>query len=127
MNIARYHGQEQAVALAAVSEDYGRTWTPSHPSNLPMVASKPYTGTLSTGRHYLTCTTTADSGNRRSPLTIALTRPGEGRFSQVYVIRHAQFPEGIRRTIQFYRDHPEFQVIHDEFDAAMDRIAAQYG
>jgi len=94
LNIARYHGQSQAVALAAVSEDYGRTWTPSEPSNLPMVASKPYTGTLSTGQHYLICTTTADSGNRRSPLTIALTRAGESRFSQVYIIRHAQFPEG---------------------------------
>ncbi|MFW5692730.1 MAG: exo-alpha-sialidase [Thermoguttaceae bacterium] len=92
VNIARYG--EQPRALAAASDDYGRTWTPSQPSNLPMAASKPYTGTLSTGQHYLICTTTADSGNRRQPLTIAVTRPGELVFSRVFVIRHAQFPEG---------------------------------
>ena len=92
LNVARY-GQ-QALALAAVSEDYGRTWQAARPSNLPMAASKPYTGTLSTGEHYLICTTTADSGNRRQPLTIALTRPGESLFSRVYVLRHAEFPEG---------------------------------
>ena len=34
------------------------------------------------------------SGKRRSPLTIALSRPGEETFSKVFVIRHALFPEG---------------------------------
>lgn len=87
MNVSRY-GQE-AWALVAVSEDYGRTWTNSRPSNLPMATSKPYTGTLSTGQHYLVCTTTADSGGRRSPLTIAVTRPGERVFSAVYRVRDA--------------------------------------
>jgi len=88
INVSRYG--EQAVALVAVSEDYGRTWTPSKPSNLPMATSKPYTGTLSTGQHYLICTTTADSGGRRYPLTIALTRPGETEFSQIFRIRDAE-------------------------------------
>jgi nucleoside-diphosphate-sugar epimerase len=37
------------------------------------------------------------------------------------------FDEGIRRTIQFYRDNPEFQVVHEEFDRRMDEIAAKYG
>ncbi len=87
MNISRYGGQP--LALVAISEDYGRSWTESLASNLPMAASKPYAGTLSTGQHYLICTTTADSGNRRSPLTIALTRPGERVFSAVYRIRDA--------------------------------------
>ncbi|MDY0169003.1 MAG: LamG-like jellyroll fold domain-containing protein [Thermoguttaceae bacterium] len=87
LNVSRWGGR--AYALAATSDDYGRTWTPSGPSNLPMAASKPYTGTLSTGQHYLVCTTTADSGNRRSPLTIAVTRPGEPVFSAVYRIRDA--------------------------------------
>jgi len=59
-----------------------------------MAASKPYTGTLSTGQHYLICTTTWDSGNRRYPLTIAVTRPGETVFSRVFVIRHARFEAG---------------------------------
>ncbi len=93
VNIARCDGK-QPVALVAVSDDCGRTWSESRPSNLPMAASKPYAGTLSTGQHYLICSTTADGGNRRHPLTIALTRPGEATFSRVCVIRHALFPEG---------------------------------
>ncbi|MGE5532668.1 MAG: NAD-dependent epimerase/dehydratase family protein [Bacteroidota bacterium] len=36
------------------------------------------------------------------------------------------FAEGIRRTIQFYRDNPEFKVVHEEFDRKMDEIAEQY-
>jgi hypothetical protein len=92
INISRWGGE--ARALAAFSEDYGRTWTLSCPSNLPMATSKPYTGILSTGQHYLICTTTADSGGRRHPLTIAVTRPGETVFSRVFVIRHAEFPQG---------------------------------
>lgn len=91
-NIARYGGK--AVALVASSSDYGRTWTPCTESNLPMAASKPCSGVLSNGRHYLICSTTADGGNRRSPLTIAISRPGENTFSKVFVIRHAVFENG---------------------------------
>jgi hypothetical protein len=84
--IARYR---KPVALAAFSHDYGRRWTTIRPSNLPMAASKPYAGVLSTGQRYLIGTTTADSGNRRSPLTIAVGRPGEKVFSKIYRIRDA--------------------------------------
>lgn len=91
-NIARYG--EKAQALVALSGDFGRTWTASTPSDLPMTTSKPAAGTLSTGQRYLVCTTTADSGNRRSPLTIAVSRPGETRFSRVFTIRPAEFPAG---------------------------------
>ncbi len=86
LNIARWR---EPVALAAVSEDYGRTWTTMRRTNLPMAASKPYTGTLSTGRRYLVCTTTADSGNRRAPLTIALSGGNEPVFSRIWRIRGA--------------------------------------
>ncbi len=34
-----------------------------------------------------------------------------------------RFAEGIRRTIQFYRDNPEFQVVDEAFDRKMDEIA----
>lgn len=91
-NISRYGGE--ARALVATSEDHGRTWTTMRPGNLPMATSKPYAGVLSTGQRYLVCTTTADGGKRRSPLTIALSRPGEETLSRVFVIRHAIFPEG---------------------------------
>lgn len=89
-NLARYGGG--AAALLAVSEDHGRTWSASRISNLPMATSKPAAGVLSTGQRYLVCTTTADSGGRRYPLTIAVSRPGENVFSKVFVIRHALNP-----------------------------------
>jgi hypothetical protein len=94
LNISRYG--KNAVALLSVSEDFGRTWTPTAPSNLPMETSKPSAGTLSTGQRFLVCTTTADTtgGFKRSPLTIAVSKPGETAFSKVFVIRHAGFPAG---------------------------------
>lgn len=88
-NLSRYG--KRARALLSVSEDYGRTWTPTAPSNLPMATSKPYAGTLSTGQRFLVCTTTADTGGRRSPLTIAVSRPGEALFSKVFLIRTSVF------------------------------------
>ncbi len=91
-NISRYG--DKAEALVATSEDYGRTWSAMRPSNLPMTTSKPIAGILSSGQRYLVCTMTADSGKRRSPLTIAVSRPGESLFSKIFVIRHAEFPDG---------------------------------
>ena len=89
INISRYG--TKALALVSVSEDHGRTWTPTAPSNLPMATSKPYAGTLSTGQRYLVCTTTADTGGKRSPLTIAVSKPGESVFSKVFLIRNSVF------------------------------------
>jgi hypothetical protein len=89
INISRYG--TKALALVSVSEDHGRTWTPTAPSNLPMATSKPYAGILSTGQRYLVCTTTADTGGKRSPLTIAVSKPGESVFSKVFVIRRSVF------------------------------------
>jgi Concanavalin A-like lectin/glucanases superfamily/BNR repeat-like domain len=91
-NVSRYGAE--ARALIATSDDYGRTWTAMRPTNLPMATSKPYAGVLSTGQRYLVCSTSADGGARRSPLTIALAKPGETQFSKVFVIRHALFPQG---------------------------------
>ena len=92
MNIARYGGKP--LALVATSRDYGQTWTASAESNLPMASSKPCSGVLTNGQRYLICSTTADGGNRRSPLTIAVSQPGENTFSKVFVIRHAVSDDG---------------------------------
>ena len=92
LNIARYGGK--AEALVALSQDFGRSWSPSTPANLPMVTSQPCAGRLSSGQSYLLCTTTADSGGRRSPLTIAVSRPGQEKLSRVFQIRDAVFPAG---------------------------------
>jgi hypothetical protein len=92
------HGEENTATEQAhvrVSEDCGRTWTPAAPSNLPMTTSKPYAGILSTGQRYLVCTTTADTGESRSPLTIAMSKPGESAFSKVFLIRRSEFPDGL--------------------------------
>jgi hypothetical protein len=75
------------VALVSVSSDCGESWSLLDASNLPMCDSKPYAGTLSTGRRYLVATTCADGGAGRYPLTIALSEPGEKEYSKVLVIR----------------------------------------
>jgi len=87
MNISRYSAKP--LALVSMSADAGRTWTPASPSNLPMATSKPYAGTLSTGQRFLACTTTANTGGGRSPLTIAVSKPGQPLFSKVLVVRHS--------------------------------------
>ena len=110
-NIARYG--DRPLALVSISDDFGRTWTPSTPSQLPMATSKPCAGTLSTGQRYLICTTTADSGGRRSPLTIAVSRPGETEFSKVMVIRPAEFPEGPGESHSAARLSYPYAVEHD--------------
>jgi hypothetical protein len=93
-NFARSHSKPSMV-LTAVSEDYGRTWTESLPSNLPMIPSKAYAGTLSTGQRYLIGTTTAEAATspRRDPLTIAVGRPGENGIRRIFRIRAAVCPE----------------------------------
>lgn len=84
VNIARYGSD--CLALVATSDDKGRTWTPSTPSNLPMTTSKPYAGRLSTNQPYLVGTTAADVTNRRNPLTIAVGKPEAGSFSRIFKI-----------------------------------------
>jgi hypothetical protein len=88
LNIARYGGK--ALALISKSTDFGRTWTTMAESNLPMTTSKPAAGLLSNGRRYLVCTSAANNGGRRSPLTIAISEPGKDVLRKVFVIRHAE-------------------------------------
>jgi hypothetical protein len=91
-NIARRsQGRVHGDALVSISKDHGRTWTPAAASNLPMATQKPYAGALSTGQRYLIGTITADTGGKRSPLTIAVSKPGESLFSRVFLIRTSVF------------------------------------
>lgn len=84
--IARYSVPR---ALTAVSHDAGRSWSTVRESNLPMAASKPFAGRLSTGHPYLIGCLASDGGNRRSPLIIALGAPGEASFRRMVRIRDA--------------------------------------
>ncbi len=88
LNIARYAAKP--LALISKSTDDGRTWSTMGESNLPMTTSKPAAGVLSTGQRYLVCTTAANNGGKRYPLTIAVSKPGKEVFSKVFVIRHAE-------------------------------------
>ena len=71
------------------SADGGRTWTPLAASNLPMTASKPYAGHLSTGQAFLVC----NVGPDRHTLVLAVTAPGERVLSRVWPIRHGASPD----------------------------------
>lgn len=73
------------IALYSESFDFGNTWSKMDASDLPMIDSKPYSGTLSTGQNYLICSCAQDINNR-DPLTIALTAKGEDQFSKIYTI-----------------------------------------
>jgi hypothetical protein len=82
-------GIAEQVALVSHSADGGRTWTPLAPSNLPMTASKPYAGHLSTGQAFLVC----NVGPDRHTLVVAVTAPRERAFSRVWRILHGASPE----------------------------------
>ena len=80
-----------------------------------MAKSKPYAGKLSTGQRYLVCTTTADSGSRRSPLTIAVSAPDKPFFSRVYRIRDATFANGPGDSHPQARLSYPYAIEHDGF------------
>lgn len=89
-----FKGYSHPLAWVSLSNDYGHTWSELQPSNLPMADTKPYTGILSTGQRYLIATMSADAGTRRSPLTIAVSKPGQHTFSKIFAIRHAEQDKG---------------------------------
>lgn len=71
--------------LYSESFDFGESWSKMNLSNLPMIDSKPYAGTLSNGQNYLICSCAEDI-KERNPLTIVLTEKGEQEFSKIYTI-----------------------------------------
>lgn len=115
LGVARYHPSMRNVALVVVSEDGGKNWTAQRESNLPMSQSKPNAGTLRSGHSYLIGNIASDSGGQRTPLTIALMRPGEDSFSRMAVIRHAEFPEGPGESHRQGRVHYPSSVEHEGY------------
>lgn len=75
------------IALAAVSDDFGQTWTAIERTNLPMADSKPALGTLQNGKNYLIGTTLSGNGFLRYPLTVALGSGGQTAFQKVICLR----------------------------------------
>jgi hypothetical protein len=70
------------VVLYAESNDFGASWSEMDLTDMPMIGSKPYAGTLSNGRRYLISSCAADI-RARDPLTIALTDVGEDTFRTI--------------------------------------------
>ena len=73
-------------------------------SDLPMIDSKPYAGTLSTGQHYLICSC-AKGIKERNPLTIALTEKGNDKFSKILIIDEGKtlsYPYAIESNNKLY-------------------------
>jgi hypothetical protein len=130
INIARRSlGRVRGNALVSISMDHGRTWTLAAASNLPMATQKPYAGTLSTGQHYLIGTITDDTDGTRSPLTIAVSKPGVSLFSRVFLIRTSVFvgtpgvsapnadfsyPYAVERNGQLYIGYTDKEHIYNE-------------
>lgn len=91
-------------ALYSESLDFGNTWSKMDLSDLPMIDSKPYAGTLSTGQHYLICSCAKDISGR-NPLTIALTEKGEDKFSKILIIDEGKtlsYPYAIESNNKLY-------------------------
>ncbi|MBQ2614837.1 MAG: exo-alpha-sialidase [Clostridia bacterium] len=91
-------------ALYAESLDFGKTWSEMNLSNLPMIGSKPYAGTLSKGQNYLICSCAADI-HERDILTIAVTKKGEDKFSKIYCIdegAYVSYPYAIELDGKLY-------------------------
>ena len=91
-------------ALYSESFDFGNTWSEMALSDLPMIDSKPYAGTLSTGQHYLICSC-AKGIKERNPLTIALTEKGNDKFSKILIIDEGKtlsYPYAIESNNKLY-------------------------
>jgi len=82
--LAIVRSQREPGALVSLSGDFGETWPSLRPSNMPLAASKPTAGTLSDGRHYLIAAYADRNRGDRNTLILALTKPGELTFSEIY-------------------------------------------
>ena len=101
--ICREHSGKK-LALYSESHDFGQNWSVMDLSDMPMVGSKPYAGTLSDGRRYLICSSARDIYDR-DPLTIALTKRGESQFSEIFRIdggKYLSYPYAVEIDQKLY-------------------------
>ncbi len=75
----------KGAAWVSTSDDFGRAWTQTRPSNYRMPRAKAYFGRLSTGQIYLVANHT-----NRDTLVVAVGKPGATKLSQMWRIRHGK-------------------------------------
>jgi hypothetical protein len=74
-------------AAVALSHDYGRTFSVSRLSNLPMATTKPFCGCLDDGRHFLVFNDSIDGmPHDRSRLMLGICAKGSFRIEKLYII-----------------------------------------
>ena len=76
--------------ITAASKDFGKSWSTQTNSNLPVSASKPYAGKLSSGASYLIANIPVPGLAARDTLAIALSWPGSATFTDLFVIRQGK-------------------------------------
>lgn len=84
--------RERDSSMMFISQDQGESWSEPLEHNLPMEGSKIHAGTLSTGQRYVLCNLPGGRV-RRDMLVLAVSRPGEEKFSQLWKIRDGRSPE----------------------------------
>jgi len=93
----RYH------AAIALSEDFGKTFSPARLSNLPMCTTKPFCGYLADGRPFLVFNQSVDGRpHDRSRLLLGIGAKGSFRIDKVYLIDEGQPSAEDRRLMLSY-------------------------
>lgn len=97
MTDGKYH------AAVALSEDFGKTFSPCTLSNLPMSTTKPFCGHLNDGRPFLVFNqSVAGSPHDRSRLLLGVGEKGTFQIDRVYLIDEGQPTDSDRRLMLSY-------------------------
>lgn len=83
-DVTAFVRNDHGFALVFLSTDGGRTWRGPFEQNMPLGAAKMCSGILSTGQRYIVFNTPSDG--YRDLLTIAVSGPGERKFSAVWKV-----------------------------------------
>lgn len=84
-NITAFVRNHSGYPLLFTSDDFGLTWSDPKVHNFPFASSKITAGTLSNRQNYVLSNIVSDG--YRDLLTIAVSNPGEIKFSKVWKIR----------------------------------------
>jgi len=90
-------------AAFALSQDYGKTFSPCGLTNLPMATTKPFCGCLNDGRPYLIFNESVPGDPHcRSRMLLGIGEKGAFQISKLYLIDEGQPTDGGRRLALSY-------------------------